>query len=81
MVLSTQGMSAGDSVTFIFSGRARRFEYVLRQTLIPAQIGHDLLITVPVRVHQLAHSAKAMSIVERTSGEIVGSPLLNLYVY
>jgi hypothetical protein len=80
MKLSTHGMSVGDAVTFIFVGSKVGTSYVLRQTLAPHQVGKDLLIGVPIRVDQLVVEAKAMSIVERVSGDIVGSPILKLEV-
>ncbi|WP_454845645.1 hypothetical protein [Pseudomonas farris] len=80
MKLSTRGMSVGDAVTFIFVGDRLDTSYVLRQTLAPHQIGHDLLIGVPIRFDQLGGSAKAMSIVERVTGDIIGSPILELAV-
>jgi hypothetical protein len=78
MQLSTHGMSVGDVVTFFFVGDKADTSYVLRQTLAPHQIGHDLLIGVPIRFDQLGEGVKAMSFVERVSGDIVGAPLLRL---
>ena len=78
MKLSTHGMSVGDVVTFFFVGDKADTSYVLRQTLAPHQIGHDLLIGVPIRFDQLGGEVKAMSFVERLSGDIVGAPLLRL---
>lgn len=78
MKLSTHGMSAGDVVTFFFVGNTTGTSYVLRQTLAPHQIGHDLQIGVPIRFDQLGSEVKAMSFVERLSGDIVGAPLLRL---
>lgn len=78
MKLSTHGMSVGDVVTFFFVGDKADTSYVLRQTLAPHQIGHDLLIDVPIRFDQLGEGVKTMSFVERLSGDIVGAPLLRL---
>jgi len=80
VTLSTQGMAVGDAVTYIFSGDKLGITYVLRQTLGPHQVGHDLHIKVPFKIAQLSSYCQAMSIVERVSGEIVGSPLVQVGV-
>lgn len=81
MRLSTRGMATGDVVTFIFSSAGfgvPSYAYVLRQTLIPPQIGQDLLIGVPVSYGQLGSRIRAVSVVERLSGGVVSSPVRRL---
>lgn len=79
-VLGTRGLAAGDVVTFIFAGDSPGAIYILRQTLAPHQIGQDLKILVPLRFNQLGAEPKAMSIAERSGGEIVSTPLLRMTV-
>jgi hypothetical protein len=78
MTLSTHGMSVGDVVTFVFSGAMIGTSYVWRQILESHHIGEDLLINVPLLHAQLGPSVRALGIVERKTGEVVGTPLLRL---
>jgi hypothetical protein len=78
MRLSTHGMSVGDAVTFIFSGILIGTSYVWRQILESHHIGQDLLIHVPLLHAQLGPSVRALGIVERKTGEVVGTPLVRL---
>lgn len=78
MRLSTHGMSVGDVVTFIFSGIRIGTSYVRRQILESHHIGEDLLINVPLLHDQLGPSVRALGIVERETGEFVGTPLSRL---
>jgi hypothetical protein len=78
MRLSTHGMSVGDAVTFIFSGIRIGTSYVCRQILESHHIGEDLLINVPLLHDQLGPSIRALGIVERETGEFVGTPLSRL---
>lgn len=74
---STDGINEGETLTFIFAGNGLNTSYILRQTLAPHQVGPDLQINVPFMHSQLNGSAQVMTIVERLTGDIVGSTLRN----
>jgi hypothetical protein len=76
-IQSTDGMVEGDTLTFIFAGNVLGTSFILRQTLAPHQVGRDLKINVPFMHSQLGYGGKVMTIVERITGETLGSTLRN----
>ncbi|MGE1177691.1 hypothetical protein [Pseudomonas sp. BW7P1] len=74
---STKGMVEGDTLTFIFAGKTLGTSFILRQTLAPHQVGRDLKILVPFMHSELGYGGQVMTIVERITGETLGSTLRN----
>lgn len=78
-LLRSEFLEEGDVATLIFIGGYYDTVSVLRRAVTAEEINEgSLLFGVPIRYEKIGHPAVVLGVLERRSGEALGSPLLKL---